>query len=132
MLSPPFGPIEGQKWFFQFSSQSESQNNRFAFIYFSKSGFYLPAFEISHSCRTASADRSNHAYIIIWFGKHVFKMTSGIKTNVFGGKKTIIQWSFLVQNEKKITLVHSRGLLNHVPRPRLQPLNKQFLTASMK
>ncbi len=29
--------------------------NRFASIYFGKSSFYLPTFEISRSCRTASA-----------------------------------------------------------------------------
>jgi hypothetical protein len=39
---PPFGPIEGHKWFDQFSSQWESQKNRFAFIYFGKIQF-LPA-----------------------------------------------------------------------------------------
>ncbi len=33
---PPFGPIEGQKWFDQISSQWESQKNRFALIYFGK------------------------------------------------------------------------------------------------
>jgi hypothetical protein len=49
-----FGPIEGHKWFFQLSSQWESQKNRFAFIFFGKSSFSLPAFEISRSCRTAS------------------------------------------------------------------------------
>jgi hypothetical protein len=51
---PPFGPIEGQKWFDRISSQWESQKNRFALIYFGKIRFYLPAFEISRSCRTAS------------------------------------------------------------------------------
>jgi hypothetical protein len=51
---PPFGPIEGHKWFFQISSQWESRKSRFAFISFGKIQFYLPAFEISRSCRTAS------------------------------------------------------------------------------
>jgi hypothetical protein len=51
---PPFGPIEGHKWFFQLSSQWESRKSRFAFISFGKIQFYLPAFEISRSCRTAS------------------------------------------------------------------------------
>ncbi len=32
----PFGPIEGHKWFFKISSQSESQKNRFAFTSFGK------------------------------------------------------------------------------------------------
>jgi hypothetical protein len=31
---PPFCPIEGHKWFFQISSQCESQKNRFALISF--------------------------------------------------------------------------------------------------
>ncbi len=36
---PPFGPIEGQKWFDRISSQWESQKNRFALIYFGKIRF---------------------------------------------------------------------------------------------
>jgi hypothetical protein len=39
---PPFGPMEGQKWFDQISSQWESQKNRFAFISFGKSRFKPP------------------------------------------------------------------------------------------
>jgi hypothetical protein len=35
-------------------SQWASQKNRFAFIFFGKNQFYLPAFEISRSCRTTS------------------------------------------------------------------------------
>jgi hypothetical protein len=71
---PPFGPIEGQKWFFQFSSH---QSLRLTGLHLSISA-KSSAFEISHSCRTASADRFIHAYKIIWFGKNIFKMTAGI------------------------------------------------------
>ncbi len=39
---PPFGTIEGQKWFDQISSQWESQKNRFALIYFGKIQFLPP------------------------------------------------------------------------------------------
>jgi hypothetical protein len=39
---PPFGPIEGHNWFDQFSSQSESQKNRFALIDFGKIQFLPP------------------------------------------------------------------------------------------
>ena len=39
---PPFGPIEGQKWFDRISSQWESQKNRFAFISFGKNQFLPP------------------------------------------------------------------------------------------
>ncbi len=39
---PPFGPIEGHKWFDQISSQWESQKNRFALIYFGKIQFLPP------------------------------------------------------------------------------------------
>ncbi len=39
---PPFGPIEGQKWFDQISSQWESQKNRFALIYFGEIQFFPP------------------------------------------------------------------------------------------
>ncbi len=39
---PPFGPMEGQKWFDQISSQWESQKNRFAFISFGKIQFLPP------------------------------------------------------------------------------------------
>ncbi len=46
---PPFGHIEGHKWFFQISSQWESQKNRFAFISFGKIQFYFPAFVIYRS-----------------------------------------------------------------------------------
>ncbi len=38
---PLLGPIEGQKWFDQISSQWESQKNRFALIYFGKILFFL-------------------------------------------------------------------------------------------
>ncbi len=38
-MLPPFGPIEGYKWFFQIFSQWESHKNRFAFISFGKSSF---------------------------------------------------------------------------------------------
>ncbi len=40
---PPFGPIEGQKWFDRISSQSESQMNRLALIYFAKIQFLPPS-----------------------------------------------------------------------------------------
>ena len=53
---PPFGSKAGHKWLFQVSSQWESQKNQFAFISFGKIQFYLPAFEISRSCRTSSGD----------------------------------------------------------------------------
>ncbi len=39
---PPFGPIEGHKWFDQISSQWESQKNRFALISFGKIQFLPP------------------------------------------------------------------------------------------
>ncbi len=39
---PLFGPIEGQKWFDQISSQWDSQKNCFAFISFGKSRFKPP------------------------------------------------------------------------------------------
>ncbi len=39
---PPFGPIEGQKWFDQIFSQWESPKNRFAYISFGKSRFKPP------------------------------------------------------------------------------------------
>ncbi len=39
---PPFGPIEGQKWFNQFSSLWESQKNRFALISFGNIQFLPP------------------------------------------------------------------------------------------
>ncbi len=38
----PFGPIEGQKWFDQISSQWGSQKNRFAFNSFGKIQFLPP------------------------------------------------------------------------------------------
>ncbi len=39
---PPFGPIEGHKWFLQISSQWESQTNRSAFISYGKIQFLPP------------------------------------------------------------------------------------------
>jgi hypothetical protein len=41
-MLPPFGTIEGHKWFDQISSQWESQKNRFAFISFGKNMFLPP------------------------------------------------------------------------------------------
>jgi hypothetical protein len=42
---PPFGPIEGNKWFDQISSQWESQRNRFEFTSFGKIQFLPPCTE---------------------------------------------------------------------------------------
>jgi hypothetical protein len=39
---PPFCPIEGQKWFDQISSQWESEESRFAVIFFGKIRFLPP------------------------------------------------------------------------------------------
>ncbi len=39
---PPFGPIEGHRWFFQIFSQWESQKNQLAFISFGKIQFLPP------------------------------------------------------------------------------------------
>jgi hypothetical protein len=39
---PPFGPIEGQKWFDRISSQWQSRKNRFAFISYGKIRFLPP------------------------------------------------------------------------------------------
>jgi hypothetical protein len=61
----PFGPIEGNKWFIQISSQWESQKNRFACFSLGKTQFYLPAFEISRSCLTAS-EHSSQCFQQIW------------------------------------------------------------------
>ncbi len=41
-MLPPFGPIEGHKWFFQLSSQWESQKNQFVLISFGKIQFLPP------------------------------------------------------------------------------------------
>ncbi len=41
---PPFGPIEGHKWFDQISSHWESPKNRFVLIYFGKIQFLPPCF----------------------------------------------------------------------------------------
>ncbi len=51
---PPFGPIEGHKWFDQISNQWESQKNRFVVISFGKIQFLPPCIWISRSCGTAS------------------------------------------------------------------------------
>ncbi len=74
-----FGPIEGQKWFFQISSQWESQKNRFALDSFGNIqffSFYLPAFEISRSCRTASGrlfkDDVNGVTVFFFLALHTF------------------------------------------------------------
>ncbi len=47
---PPFGPIEGQKWFDQISSQWESQKNRLALIYLGKIQF-LPPLHLKYPVR---------------------------------------------------------------------------------
>ncbi len=50
---PTFGPQEGQKWFFQISRSLRKTGLHESLS--AKSSFYLPAFEISRSCRTASS-----------------------------------------------------------------------------
>ncbi len=57
---PPFGPIEGYKWFDQISSQWESQKNRFAFISFGKKQFLLPCIWNLPFMSTASEHNMQH------------------------------------------------------------------------
>ncbi len=63
---PPFGPIEGQKWFDQIPSQWESQKNRFALISFGKIQFLPPCIWISCSCRTVSGVAIEWTLAVIW------------------------------------------------------------------
>jgi hypothetical protein len=56
---PPFGPIEGHKWFFQISSQWSLTRTGLQLSLSAKYSFYLPEFDISRSYRTASG-RSEH------------------------------------------------------------------------
>ncbi len=53
-LPPSIQSHRGTIWFDQISSQWESQKKWFAFISFGKIQFFLPAFETSRSCQTAS------------------------------------------------------------------------------
>jgi hypothetical protein len=51
---PPFVSIEGQKWFFPISANKSLRSIGLHLSLSAKSSFYLPAFEISRSCRTGS------------------------------------------------------------------------------
>ncbi len=66
---PPFGPIEGQKWFDRISSQWESHKNRFALIYFGKIRFLPPCIWnipfVSYSLCLEEA--SIHILVAGWF-----------------------------------------------------------------
>ncbi len=50
-----FGPIEGQKWFFQISSQESLRRTGLHWTLSAISNFYSLAFEISRSCRSGTA-----------------------------------------------------------------------------
>jgi hypothetical protein len=51
---PPFGLIEGHKWFSRFPANESFRRTGLHLSLSAKSSFYLSAFEISHSWRTAS------------------------------------------------------------------------------
>jgi hypothetical protein len=65
---PPFGPIEGQKWFDRISSQWESQKNRFSLIYFGKIRFLPPCIWnipfVSYSLWTMNWVGHNHFILL--------------------------------------------------------------------
>jgi len=52
-MLPPFGPIEEHKWFFPDPSSKGLRKTGLQLPLSAKSSFYLPAFQISRSCRTA-------------------------------------------------------------------------------
>jgi hypothetical protein len=58
---PPFGPIEGHQWLSRFLAQESLRRTGLHLSLSAKAGFYLPAFEIPRSCRTASEARSLHS-----------------------------------------------------------------------
>jgi hypothetical protein len=53
---PPFDPIEGHKFFSRFPANKSLKRTGLHSSLSAKSRFYLPAFEISRSCRTASSN----------------------------------------------------------------------------
>ncbi len=67
---PPFGPIEGHKWFDQISSQLESQQNRFALISFGKIQFLPPCIWnlpfMSYRLRQLTNGRKQLIYCTVW------------------------------------------------------------------
>jgi hypothetical protein len=53
-MLPPFGPIEGHKWFSRFPANESLRRTGLDRSISAKSSFYPPAFEICRSCLTAS------------------------------------------------------------------------------
>ncbi len=76
---PPFGPIEGQKWFDHISSQLESQKNWFALIYFGKNQFLPPcvwnipfmSYRLSGTIITWAVAKCQNALLIFWLRTRV-------------------------------------------------------------
>ncbi len=64
--------IDGHKWFFQISSQWESQKNWFAFSSFGKSSFDLPVAALDLPFMTYVSE-VYHCLLLISFGKNRFK-----------------------------------------------------------
>jgi hypothetical protein len=53
-MLPPFSPIEGCKWFFQFPANESLRRTGLHLLFLGKIQFLPPCFEIFHSCCTAS------------------------------------------------------------------------------
>ncbi len=54
--APSIRPIEEPKWFFRFPANESLRKTGLHWSISAKSSFYLPAFEISRSCHTASGN----------------------------------------------------------------------------
>jgi hypothetical protein len=84
---PPFGPMEGQKWFGQISSEWESKRNRFALISFGKIQvlppciWNLPFMSYLLWCKLRSAFRPGcSAYVYVLHPPSSLKQSNSIIT----------------------------------------------------
>ncbi len=104
---PPFGPIEGQKWFEpDFQPMRVPEEPVRIHLFSEKSSFYLPAFEISRSCRnrqcrglfpvanTTREKKSSSSYL--WF------------TVVFSGLQGILYVPRIYRHSFNLLPMHKR------------------------
>jgi len=77
---PAFGHKEGHKWFFQISSQWESQKNRFAFISFGKIQFLPPC----------NWDLPFMSYRMVWSMANRIQILKGILHYAIGNNGFIV------------------------------------------
>ncbi len=70
---PPFGPIEGQKWFDQISSQWESQKNRFASIHIFRQNPVFTSLHLKSPVHVVPPQNLDLELIVVYNAQNIHK-----------------------------------------------------------